>query len=303
MGRKINLKKMGPVTMHRISYFLLSAGILLTMGCGSQHHTAVTSESIPSEQERIKAIDESKRGGPTGIAKDSTLSQEDLLSEGEMPPRQRAEGEVSESQMAEDQRSRPGSSELVEEAPLHVIEQQPKSDITKDSTEPLSAASGGVPAKRKGKTKSAPLGEGAAPEDGPALESSQIAKLTPIPFLEQPIDVSKLPKTLSDVFFDYDQSKIRSDAIKALETNAKVLIGRYPGKKVVIQGHCDERGTLEYNIVLGERRAQAVKNYLVDLGVPEKDLQIISYGKEKPFCLDHTYKCWQQNRRGHFVMN
>ena len=71
----------------------------------------------------------------------------------------------------------------------------------------------------------------------------------------------------------------------------------------MIQGHCDERGTREYNLVLGERRAMAVKKYLTDLGVPEENMQVISYGKEKPFCLEHSKKCWQKNRRSHFVIN
>ena len=87
-----------------------------------------------------------------------------------------------------------------------------------------------------------------------------------------------------------------------LETNAKVLIGRYPERQVVIQGHCDERGTEEYNLVLGERRAQSIKNYLMDLGVPEKNLDVISYGKTKPVCIEHRPDCWQQNRRGHLVI-
>jgi peptidoglycan-associated lipoprotein len=117
------------------------------------------------------------------------------------------------------------------------------------------------------------------------------------------VDLSNVPRTVTDIFFDYDQYRIRQDAITVLETNAKVLIGRYPDKKVVIQGHCDERGTREYNLILGERRALAVKNYLIDLGVPEKNMQVISYGKEKPFCIEHSKKCWQKNRRSHFVIN
>jgi peptidoglycan-associated lipoprotein len=72
--------------------------------------------------------------------------------------------------------------------------------------------------------------------------------------------------------------------------------------KVLIEGHCDERGTLAYNLVLGERRAQSVKRYLQELGVPPSQLQIVSYGKERPFCTEHRETCWQQNRRGHFVV-
>jgi len=138
----------------------------------------------------------------------------------------------------------------------------------------------------------------------PPVEASDIPPVVPLPLIEEEqVDLSNVPRTLTDIFFDYDQYRIRQDAITVLETNAKVLIGRYPDKKVVIQGHCDERGTREYNLILGERRALAVKNYLIDLGVPEKNVQVISYGKEKPFCLEHSKKCWQKNRRSHFVIN
>ena len=106
---------------------------------------------------------------------------------------------------------------------------------------------------------------------------------------------------LADVFFDYDQYAIRSGAVPVLEKNAELLKHTYKGSTVLIEGHCDERGTGEYNLELGKRRAQAVKEYLVDLGVDESRIQIASYGKEKPFCMESTASCWQQNRRGHFV--
>ena len=106
---------------------------------------------------------------------------------------------------------------------------------------------------------------------------------------------------LADVFFDYDQYAIRAGAVPVLEKNAELLKRTYKGSSVLIEGHCDERGTREYNLELGKRRAQAVKEYLVDLGVEESRIQIASYGKEKPFCTESTASCWQQNRRGHFV--
>ena len=137
-----------------------------------------------------------------------------------------------------------------------------------------------------------------------AAEASDIPPVVPLPLIEEEqVDLSNVPRTVTDIFFDYDQYRIRQDAITVLEVNAKVLLGRYPDKKIVIQGHCDERGTREYNLILGERRALAVKNYLIDLGVPAKNMQVISYGKEKPFCLEHSKKCWQKNRRSHFVIN
>lgn len=85
-----------------------------------------------------------------------------------------------------------------------------------------------------------------------------------------------------------------------MEENAKVLRTN-DGQRIVIEGHCDERGTLAYNLILGERRAQSVKRYLENLGVPGSQMQILSYGKERPFCTDHSEACWQSNRRAHFV--
>ena len=121
----------------------------------------------------------------------------------------------------------------------------------------------------------------------------------------EPEDMGGATETVSeiaDVFFDFDQFGIRSDAAAILSTNAQILQDQNQGVSLLIEGHCDERGTEEYNMVLGERRAQSVKKYLVDLGIPASDIQIVSYGKERPFCTDHYDACWDQNRRGHFVI-
>jgi peptidoglycan-associated lipoprotein len=105
---------------------------------------------------------------------------------------------------------------------------------------------------------------------------------------------------LGDVFFDYDQFQIRKDAMPVLDANNRWL--RANGSRtVLIEGHCDERGTLAYNLVLGEKRARAAKKYLQDLGVQASQLQITSYGETKPFCKRQNEDCYQQNRRAHFV--
>ena len=117
----------------------------------------------------------------------------------------------------------------------------------------------------------------------------------------QSAEDTTLPWTLQDVFFDFDQMVIRRDAIPILEQNAKVLLKRYANRHVLIQGHCDERGTEAYNFILGERRATAVKNYLVDLGVAASQLRVLSLGKSQPFCPQRTIPCFRQNRRAHFV--
>ena len=108
-------------------------------------------------------------------------------------------------------------------------------------------------------------------------------------------------KALSDVFFDYDRFQIRKDAMPLLDANAGWF--RANGSKtVLIEGHCDERGTVAYNLVLGEKRARAAKQYLLDLGVTTSQLQITSYGEARPFCKQQNEDCYQQNRRAHFVV-
>ena len=105
---------------------------------------------------------------------------------------------------------------------------------------------------------------------------------------------------LGDVFFDYDRFQIRKDAMPVLDANTGWL--RANGSKtVLIEGHCDERGTIAYNLVLGEKRARAAKKYLQDLGVQASQLQITSYGETRPFCKQQNEDCYQQNRRAHFV--
>ena len=120
-------------------------------------------------------------------------------------------------------------------------------------------------------------------------------------FGQKSLDQLNKERPLSDVFFALDQSSIQDQARASLTTNANWL-KRWTGTRITIEGHCDERGTAEYNLGLGERRANAVKAYLVELGVPGDRIVIVSKGKESPFCAESNEACWQQNRRGHFVI-
>ena len=106
---------------------------------------------------------------------------------------------------------------------------------------------------------------------------------------------------LRDVFFGYDSFAISEEGRQALARNAE-WIKANPGAQLKIEGHCDERGTSAYNLVLGEKRAKAARNYLVELGVSANRLGVVSYGKERPFCKDHSEACYAQNRRGHVVV-
>jgi len=130
----------------------------------------------------------------------------------------------------------------------------------------------------------------------------QLAKVMPQELATVEITTETLEVALSDIYFDYDQFVIREDAAGLLEVNAQLFAAKFAEKNIVIEGHCDERGTQSYNMVLGARRAKAVKHFLQDLGVPAENLQVVSYGKDKPFCLEQTEACWQENRRGHFVI-
>jgi len=107
---------------------------------------------------------------------------------------------------------------------------------------------------------------------------------------------------VQDIFFDYDSYDVRSDAQSTLSRDASYLAG-HPDIKIVIGGYCDERGSNEYNLALGENRANAAKNALVTAGVAASRIRVISYGKEKPFCTESTEECWQQNRRAGFSMD
>lgn len=107
---------------------------------------------------------------------------------------------------------------------------------------------------------------------------------------------------LGDVFFAFDKYDLDDNSKKALQKNADWL-KQHPGTKTQIEGHCDERGTNNYNLALGERRALSTKKYLVALGVEDSRIYTISYGEEKPFCMEHKESCWQQNRRGHFLIS
>jgi len=106
---------------------------------------------------------------------------------------------------------------------------------------------------------------------------------------------------LKDIFFEFDRYDLRADARDVLKTNAEWL-RKNPSQRVEIEGHCDERGTNEYNLALGAKRAQTAKDYLVSLGISAERVSTISYGEEIPTCKDHSEHCWSQNRRDRFVV-
>lgn len=145
-----------------------------------------------------------------------------------------------------------------------------------------------------------------APPPPPPPPPAQVPPAPPPPTAALSEDELFARKTLADlnaerplgtVYFDYDRSDISEDARGTLARNAEWL-RRWPSTRIVVEGHCDERGTPEYNLALGSRRAEAVRSYLVALGIADDRIQSVSKGEETPACNDSTEACWQQNRRG-----
>ena len=120
-------------------------------------------------------------------------------------------------------------------------------------------------------------------------------------FRNKTLDQLNAEKPLTDTFFALDSTELTADARSAVQKNVDWM-KRWTSTKVMVEGHADSRGTNEYNLALGERRADAVRDYLVSLGIPAERITIVSKGEEEPFCREETEPCWQQNRRGHFIV-
>lgn len=140
---------------------------------------------------------------------------------------------------------------------------------------------------------------------GPGGSADASASVTvnvpPPPKAAEPTIQELFDKEVKDAFYDYDKADIRPDAREAL-TQTAAFLRSYPQIKVVIEGHCDERGSTEYNLALGDRRAAAAKQFLTSLGISADRMETVSYGKERPFCTASTEDCYQQNRRAHIIM-
>jgi len=145
---------------------------------------------------------------------------------------------------------------------------------------------------------------------GPGGSASATAQVTvnapppppPAAAPAQPSLSDLFDQNVKDAYFDLDKSDLRPDARATLTKDAEFLRS-YPAARVSIEGHCDERGSTEYNLGLGQRRADAAKNFLVSLGITADRMTTVSYGKERPVCTEHDESCWQQNRRAHFVLS
>jgi peptidoglycan-associated lipoprotein len=132
-----------------------------------------------------------------------------------------------------------------------------------------------------------------APAPAPPTEEEVFSRMS--------LDDLNAKKPLTDAFFDLDRADLTETGRTALQKDAEWM-KKWQSTKVTVEGHCDSRGTTEYNLALGERRAQAVKDYLASLGIGTDRVLTVSKGKEAPFCSDENEECWSQNRRGHFVV-
>lgn len=122
----------------------------------------------------------------------------------------------------------------------------------------------------------------------------------PPPPAPSPTEEELFSQNVKDIYFNYDAADVRPDQQAAMQGDIDFL-KQHPGIKITVEGHCDERGSTEYNLALGDNRANAVKTALTQAGIGADRVKTISYGKERPFCTESNEECWQQNRRGHFV--
>jgi peptidoglycan-associated lipoprotein len=146
-----------------------------------------------------------------------------------------------------------------------------------------------------------------SPATPPAAARSEAAATNARPRLPDAATratIQELLDRIQDAYFDYDKHTLRPDAEAALKRDAQTLsdlIRQYPDFKLTVEGHCDARGSEEYNLALGDARAKQTKEYLATLGLPGNQLQLISYGKDRPVCNEQDEACWQKNRRAHLT--
>jgi peptidoglycan-associated lipoprotein len=171
-----------------------------------------------------------------------------------------------------------------------------------------------------GCAKKTPVAKAPPPPVSQPAPAATVARSTPARSYSQPAVASSTPNRypdaatrvqiqdllnrIQDAYFDYNQHTLRPDAEAALKKDAQTLadiIKQYPNFKLTVEGFCDERGSDEYNLALGDARAKQTKEYLSTLGLPANQLATISYGKDKPVCTDHDEACWQKNRHTHIT--
>ncbi len=281
---------------------MLSATLLLS-GCGGQQISSSAQDRSLEEgndAEMARAVEKTPDNAglgeetlPVGSATGSDSSASSSASSSDMASETEP---VSETAVA-DTNLDAGVVPETETVPESAVAAVPGSDSTPESPESMVGSdptTGTMDSASDPTTEEPPMVAGLMPEDPSA--SNAAAATEPEAAASSFGDI-----VLEDIYFDFDQFALREDARAKLEANADQLKTN-EGWNLTIEGHCDERGTEAYNLVLGERRASTVKQYLDELGVQVADIKIISYGKERPFCTDHNDECWKSNRRAHFII-
>lgn len=172
-----------------------------------------------------------------------------------------------------------------------------KKVVAKSPATPQSSAATASAAPSSYKTPSA---------QSPARREGSTAASSRMPDAATRQKIQELLDRIQDVYFDYDKKTLRPDALTALKSDSQALadiIRQYPDFHLVVEGYCDERGSSEYNLALGEARAKQAEEYLITLGLPANQLKTVSFGKERQVCTDETESCWQKNRRAHITQS
>ena len=173
----------------------------------------------------------------------------------------------------------------------------PKRPLTSTASAPAPA----IPSPPAPPAPTPPVRPPAAAAAPPAPPSVTPPPTAPAPVMPPKPSEYAASDALKDIYFAFDKADIRRGEVKTLDANGSWL-KVHDNRLVLIEGHCDERGTAEYNLALGERRARTAMNYLVSRGIPATRITIVSYGKERPVCTEHTQACWARNRRAHFLV-
>jgi peptidoglycan-associated lipoprotein len=165
-------------------------------------------------------------------------------------------------------------------------------------------AASAPPAPYKGSAAGSTSARTATPQSPSRSQVAANTERSRMPDAATRATIQELLNRIQDAYFDYNKHTLRPDAEVALKRDAQTLsdiIRQYPDFKLTVEGHCDARGSEEYNLALGDARAKQAKEYLATLGLPENQLQLISYGKDRPVCNDQDEACWQKNRRAHLT--
>ncbi len=306
------------------TFWMISMAViffLATSACGQKHLSVSTSSGKANQQEELGASLEDTPSDQTGV-QDSNFSETGLGSQfaSQGSTVQETIEPIEPIEMGVEPPTLPtirgrGAEEAPEMAGASIsagshegIQPQPHSEDTEDPKNPSAyqtAMDPSIDPFGSAETNQGELMD--SPQSERVPEHIVVAKVEPSDAMEEQLarikeeELATAAAGLQDVFFEFDSWKITHEGRDVLEKNAN-LLQEDTDKNLLIEGHCDQRGTQAYNIVLGKKRAIAIRDFLVALGVESTRLSVVTYGKEKPFCNDESESCYQENRRGHLIV-